>query len=258
MNPGLRHRFVLLGASNLSRGLATIVAMVRQAWREPLDIIAAPGRGRSYGLTTRLMGRELSSLRHCGLWSACDSLSDLPTSALVTDVGNDVMYGVPVDEILNWVEAVFRRLQNLQATVVATPLPIEPLRRLTPRQYQVLRTMLFPRNRAPFAEAQARAEAVDRGLRELVKTYGATLIEPRLAWYGIDPIHVRRSQWNNAWGEIVGAWQPPSPVEPIVMRHWTWVRSQLWRPAERRWFGIAQRRAQPAVTFSNGTRLSLY
>jgi hypothetical protein len=258
VGPSPTRRVILLGASNLSRGLATIVAMVRQAWSEPLDIVAAPGRGRSYGLTTRLLGRELPSLRQCGLWSACDSLGDLPTCALVTDVGNDVMYGVPVDEILAWVEDVFQRLHLLQATVVATALPLGPLERLTPRQYQVARTLLFPRNRTTFPEARARAEAVDRGLRRLAETYGATLIEPRLGWYGIDPIHVRRSQWNDAWGEIVGAWRPPSPIEPVVMRQWTWLRSQLWQPAERRWFGIPQRRAQPAIALADGTHVSLY
>lgn len=256
--PSPGRRVVLLGASNLSNGLATIVALARQAWPEPLDIVAAPGRGRSYGLTTRVLGRELSSLTACGLWSACDSHSDLPTSALVTDVGNDVMYGVPVDEILAWVDEVFRRLQKRQAKVVATALPLETLRRLRPRQYQVLRTLLFPRNRASFAEARDRAEAVDRGVRRLAEAYGATLIEPQLAWYGIDPIHVRRSQWNTAWGQIVGAWQPPSPVTPVALRSWTWARSQLWAPAERRWFGIPQRRAQPAIKFPDGSRVSLY
>lgn len=251
-------RLVLLGASNLSRGLPTLLATARRAWSEPLDVIAAAGRGRSYGLTSALLGRELTGLLPSALWQAWHERPDLPTSALVTDVGNDVMYGVPVDEILTWVEETLRRLGERGASTVVTALPMERLRRLNPRTYRALRTLLFPRNRDDFASALERAEAVDAGVRRLAKVYGAALVDPSLDWYGFDPIHIRRRRWSAAWRTIVAAWRPPQAPPDVGVAPWSWIAAQLWRPAERRLFGMQQRRAQPCVTFTDGTRVSLF
>lgn len=242
----------------MSRGLPTLLATARRAWGEPLDVVAAPGRGRSYGLSTVLLGRELAGILPSGLWPAWRQASDLPTSALVTDVGNDVMYGVPVDRILAWVDEALYRLRDAGAAVVVTALPMERLRRLGPRTYRMLRTLLFPRNRDDFSVALERAEQVDAGVRRLAQAYGAGLIEPQTDWYGVDPIHIRRAQWGEAWRTIVAAWRPPLAPPPVGVAPWTWVAAQWWRPEERRLFGVVRRRAQPCVTFADGTRVSLY
>lgn len=251
-------RLVLLGASNLSRGLPTLMATARGAWPESLDIVAAAGRGRSYGQNSRLFGREMVGITASGLWPELSRRPPLPTSALVTDVGNDVMYGVPVDVILGWVAEVLERLRSMGADTVVTTLPLGPLSTLNPRTFTVLRSLLFPLNRTSFADSQRRATEVDAGLRRLAVEYGATLIEPPASWYGFDVIHIRRAQWGTAWKTLVEAWRPPLPVSRVAIRPWTWIGGQLQPPAERRWFGIRQVRRQPCATFADGTRLSLY
>lgn len=252
------HRLVLLGASNLSRGLPTLLATARRAWAEPLDVLAAPGRGRSYGLTTSLLGRGLSGILACGLWAEMDRRTEMPTCGLVSDVGNDIMYGVPVDQILEWVDEALRRLRSRGASAVVTSLPTERLKRLGPRSYEAMRSVFFPRNRSSFAESRSRMEAVDCGVRRLAAGHGARLIELPAAWYGIDPIHIRRAHWSTAWSTVVEAWRPPLDVPRMNVATWTWCAAQMWRPAERRWFGLRDRRVQPCATFADGTRVSLY
>jgi len=251
-------RLVLLGASNLSRGLPTLLATVRSAWATPLDIVAAPGRGRSYGQTTRVLGRELSGIVSSELWSAWLERSPLPTFALLTDVGNDIMYGVPIERTLGWIEESLRRLRDGGAATVVTALPVHRISQMTLRQYHTLRAVLFPRNRDTLDMVLRRVADLDAGLRSLATSYGAHLLAPPPDWYGVDPIHIRRSQWSTAWGEIVAAWNPPSRPARVGIAPWTWLRAQLWQPAERRFFGVLQRRAQPSVSFADGTRLSLY
>lgn len=256
--PPPQRRVVLIGASNLSRGLPTLIELARRGWREPLDVVAAPGRGRSYGLTSRLLGRQLPSLTTCGLWSALDAGPRLPTSALVTDVGNDIVYGVPVEQLLRWVEEVLDRLRRHEAQTTVTSLPLAALSGLSPGRYKVLRSLIFPGFRITLAEALERAQAVDAGLRRLAERYGATFVEARGAWYGIDPIHIRRPHWSAAWGEIVSTWQPPHGIERVRVAPWTWFASQLQQPAERRLWGFTQRRLQPSATLADGTRVSIY
>jgi hypothetical protein len=193
-----------------------------------------------------------------GLWDELARRPELPTAALVTDVGNDIMYGVPVDVILDWVGEVLRRLRSAGAQTVVTALPLGPISALNPRTYQVVRSLIFPRNRDSFATARRRADDVDAGLRRLAAEYGAMLFEPPPEWYGLDAIHIRRARWGAAWKEVVDAWHPPRRPERVAVRPWTWLGGQLQVPAERHWFGIRQARRQPCATFVDGTRLSLF
>jgi hypothetical protein len=253
-------RVVLLGASNLSQGLATVLATTRRLWNSPLDILVADGRGRSYGMPSRLLGRGLSGITECGLWRELEASRRLPTAGLVTDVGNDVMYGAAADEILGWVRLCLDRLsRHDDVRLVVTGLPIARAERLSPQQFLAFRTVLFPRNRDDFASVLRRAQVVDTGLRELAARYGAAFVAAPIEWYGVDPIHIRRSLRPTVWNQVLALWNESStPEEPVGVSIWNSMRAQLWAPAERRVFGMTQRRRQPLVEYADGTRLSFY
>ena len=68
-----RPRVVVLGASNVTRGISTIVETAQLAVGGPIDLYAAFGHGRSLGLYTRVLGRGLCSLLDAGLWRALDN-----------------------------------------------------------------------------------------------------------------------------------------------------------------------------------------
>ena len=65
-----RPRVVVLGASNVARGISTIFETARLAVGGPIDLYAAFGHGRSLGLYTRVLGRGLCGMLDAGLWNA--------------------------------------------------------------------------------------------------------------------------------------------------------------------------------------------
>src|SRR4051812_20775188 len=117
-------RVILLGASNVTRSLSTIVETARRLLGHPLDILAAFGHGRSYGLRHRLFWRELPGIVECGLWEALEQRPPSAAVALVTDIGNDLLYDVPVPDIAAWFQTCLDRLTRASARVVLTPLPL--------------------------------------------------------------------------------------------------------------------------------------
>jgi len=130
-------RAVFLGASNLKRGLPALYGAFRRAAPGPVEVLAACGHGRSYVGWSRIGWgvRALPGIAPgdapgspdgagCGLWRALERLGPLPTVALLTDVGNDLLYGPPVDAILAGVALCIDRLQELGAAVVCTPLRV--------------------------------------------------------------------------------------------------------------------------------------
>ena len=248
-------RVVALGASNLTRGFRTVVATARAAWGPRVEVVAALGHGRSYGAHSNLLGRRLPGILESGLWRQLESSPRIPTRALVTDVGNDILYGFSVQQTLAWVDEALGRLLGFTQDIVLTDLPLASIRRLSRARFLAFRSILVPSCRLSLGEVVDRAGRVNAGLAELSAARGVRLFPLKPAWYGLDPIHIRPALWRRAWQEILGseaavAGQRGSPAETL--------RLYLMRP-ERRWlFGIEQRTPQPGVALPSGARVRLY
>lgn len=253
-------RFVLLGASNLTRGIATIVDTVEQLSVGPREILAAQGHGRSYGCRSQVLLRSLPGIIECGLWERLASLPAAPTAALLTDIGNDVLYGAPVEQIVGWIEQVLDRLEQAQARAVMTLLPLCNLPRVETRRFQYFIKLIYPGYRLSPAELTERACALDRRLREIGARRGVALIEPRLEWYGLDPIHVRRRQLAAVWSEILSHWSADGSRCSSAARtsYRDWLRLRTTAPDTIWWLNVKRRHPQPALHWADGSSLAFY
>ena len=254
-----RRRFILLGASNLARGLSSVVSAACHHWGCPLDIVAAIGHGRSYGNPSQVLVRGLPGILPCGMWQALAEREPLPSLALVTDIGNDIFYGVNVPQIADWVGQCIDRLQDAGAQVIVTSLPVCNLERVSAAHFAVMRRLLFPSCRLTLAGAKDSARALNELVIHEARSRGATLVEPRAAWYGLDPIHIRWGQQKTAWHAVLDAGQSADSAaigaEIVSPR---WINLLRLAPHERRLFGFEQRRAQPCARLVGGSWLSLY
>ncbi len=248
-------RVVALGASNLTRGLQTVVSTSRAAWGPGVEVLAALGHGRSYGARSRLVFRTLPGILDCGLWHELACRPQVVTRALVTDVGNDILYGFSAEQTLAWVDEAVSRLHRVTDDIVITDLPVASIRGLSSTKFLAFRSILVPSCRLSLAQVLERVEHVNAGLAELASARALRLFHLDPAWYGFDPIHIRPSLWNEAWRQIVGA--PPqrgANGTPMAEN----LRLYLRRP-ERRWmFGVEQFTPQPGLALSSGGRLWLY
>jgi hypothetical protein len=251
-------RLVLLGASNVARSIDLIVRSAQRLLGGPLDIRLAMGHGRSYGDESMLLGRRLPGILPCGLWNDLQPRPASETYALVTDVGNDVMYEVPVPQIVAWVEECLRRLADAGAKIVVTRLPLESLN-IPRRRYLALRTLFYPRCGLPREEALRRARELDEALCAAARRYGACVAPVRPAWYGIDAVHIGIRPAAAAWMEILSHWldQPP-PAQAVrrSLRCWWYLSSLV--PQSRRVFSFEQRRHQPSGRLRDGSTVAVY
>jgi hypothetical protein len=254
-----RRRVVLLGASNVARGISVILGTAGQVWAQPLEVFVACGRGRSYGRPSRVLRRELSSITDCGLWDAIRARDPLPTAALVTDIGNDLVYERSVDEIGDWVDACLSRCAALDARLLVTRLPIDNLAGLAEWKFRLVRKIFFPRCRLDLATITERATALDARLLQVATRWGARTISHRREWYGFDPIHITFGQMSRAWREILGHWTDDGsqrPLERASLGRALYLHSVF--PECRKVFGFEQRAAQPAGQLRDGSTLWFY
>jgi hypothetical protein len=248
-------RAILLGASNLKISLPPLLAGLRQRAGGPVEALAACGHGRSYGAWSRfLFVRRLPGIAGCGLWPALEALPPRHTLALLTDAGNDLVYGASPEEIAGWIGTCLDRLDRYEAKTVLTLLPLPRLEKLTPWQVRLAVSLLFPGRPAPWPGLLERARDLDGRLRELGERHGVRLVEPEVAWYGLDPIHLRRKVRQQVWDHVLSLWFPDPPAKvPGRLPRIPWFGAE-----ETRLGPLNLRTAQPALRLEDGTTVSFY
>jgi len=248
-------RVIALGASNLTRGFHTVVATARAAWGSEVEIVAALGHGRSYGAPSRLLVRTLPGILGCGLWRHLESSPTIPARGLVTDVGNDILYGFSAQQTLSWVDETIGRLARFTNDIVLTDLPLGSVQHLSRAKFFVFRSILVPSCRLSFEQVVEAAECVNAGLSRLAQAREVRLFHLEPSWYGLDPVHIRPSRWREAWRKILG--------EPFVGDEHGCSRSEALRlyfmRPERRWlFGFEQFTRQSGKSLRSGGRVWLF
>jgi hypothetical protein len=209
-------RVVVVGASNVRRGLARLAAVVRSRAPAPVDLFLAIGHGRSYGATSRVWLRRLPSILRCGLWRSLDREPECGPAggALVTDIGNDLLYGFPPAQVADWVHECVGRLADRGLHVAVTRLPLASVRRVGAVRYRALRTLYVPGCPLTLPGLVAAAADLDDRVARIAASAGATLLEQPGAWYGIDAIHLRRRRLDDLWHAAADAWGLPGGPAP--------------------------------------------
>jgi hypothetical protein len=259
-DPARRRRLILLGASNLTRGFSVVLETARRVWGTPVEILGAMGRGRSYGQSTTLLGRGLPGILKCGLWPAIDRQGPAPTAALLTDIGNDILYEVPVERLVGWVAECFQRLASCGAMTIVTQLPVENLKNLSPRRFLFYRRLFVPNCRLDQAEITARVLEVNERVVRMARERGLSIVAQQPHWYAMDPIHIQLSAWGTAWRTILAPWnveraRGQESARASLLRA---ARCALFFPENAAYFGVARRVRQPCARLRDGTTVALY
>jgi len=253
-------RVVILGASNVARGIGTIVDVARQTFGGPVEIMAAMGHGRSYGLTTSIPFRTLPSILSCGLWRALSQGSDWPTWTILTDIGNDLIYGSRPAQVTAWVDECAARLRPVSEHMVLTGLPLSSVQGIGLLRFHAFRNVLFPKSTLRLVDAKQHAVALDEEVRRLAAAHSAALVVPESQWYGVDPIHIRVLVQRQAWQKIFSLFARrdflPSTIPRGSWREW-W-RVMMIRPEESRVLARDRKVVQPAVMLRDGSSVSFF
>ena len=248
-------RVVALGASNLTRGWHTVISAARAAWGTEVDVLGALGHGRSYGVPSRAFGRTLPGILESGLWHTLSSLPPAQSRGLVTDVGNDILYGFSAAQTLEWVEEAVDRLQRVTRDVVLAGLPLASVRRLSRPKFLLFRSILFPWSRLSLPEVVEAAEQLSEGIAALSNARGLRLVNLRTEWYGADPIHIRPDFWRHAWQEILGA---DAPRESPALAMTEGLQLYLMRAEHQQLFGVEVGRPQSGTRLGRGGKVWLF
>ena len=252
-------RVVLLGASNLTRGISTIVDTARRIWGAPLEVFAALGHGRSYGLTSAVLARKLPGILQCGLWDALSAIAAGRHGRADYRCGqrHSLRCAGRVDSRLG--RGMRRAIGGRRTRRSCSRCRRRPRsRRCRSGATRSSARCAFPGCRLSRNDAFSRAEQLDAGLQELAARRGLRAVRPRSEWYGFDPIHIRRRHWPIAWNEVLSAWRAETGETNLARFVRAVALSAIARCGAARIFGIEQRAAQPCGRLRDGTTIAIY
>lgn len=238
---------IVLGASNVSLALPHLWHGVRQSTEQATRLVVVAGHGRSYGLPSTVLGRTLPSILQSKCWETLEHFvpKEAPLEAIITDIGNDIVYGVSASVLGCWIQECVDRLRRWPVRLTMTELPLVSLSRMSRSRFLLFRSLLFPQSTLEFQDALGIGAAVNSIVRSIARDVDARLVAPARDWYGIDPIHIRGSLRRFAWSQICPL-IPDAPPLPPPTPFDTW---RLWRqrPALM-WRGKRQlEQAQPVL-----------
>jgi len=248
---------VVIGASNVSRGFSRLVEVIGSHEISPLDLFVTAGHGRSYGVTSSIGVRSLPSILACGLWRDLESQLagrfERKILGMVTDVGNDLIYGYPPETVAEWVREVVRRLSDRNAKVTMVRLPLASLAKASPIQYMAIRSFFAPWLKLNFEEMKAAAQRLDSYLASIANEFGASQIEQPGEWYGLDAIHIRRRQIHELWHLGCQSWGLGFRGNSWTLRPGEKLALHAAGAYERSVLGIKLETPQPILKFSPST-----
>lgn len=206
LQPGSPVLLVLLGASNLSLGWFALARHMQACLHpRPMEFMVAAGPGRAYRASGGLLNIVYPPVQSSEIFEAArrKSESGYRVIALVTDIGNDIMYGVSAEQLIGTIQQVFDQLRSVHADIFFTTLPAAFERGIHPIRFYILRTLLLPASRVSYDEAMAAIIQVNQYLREAASQEGH-LIPDVDRFLGFDEIHYGWLRAQHAWSHIAG------------------------------------------------------
>jgi hypothetical protein len=229
---------ILLGASNLSRGCFAFSKHMKACLHpRPVEVLIASGPGRAYYASGGLLNVVYPPIYSSDIFEVAHNKSEsgYQVVALVTDIGNDIMYGVSTEKVIETLQQVFARLQSMNAKIFYTTLPVAFEKGDRPAWFCLLRSLLFPRSTVSYDEAIAGIIEANQFLRKYDSEHSHSI--PDMDCYlGFDEIHYGWLCAHNAWSHVaqvmlgtLGVNMTSEITLPRMIRsYWEGLRQVIW------------------------------
>ena len=195
---------ILLGASNLSRGCFALARHMRACLRpRTVEVLIASGPGRGYCVPGGLLNINYPPICSSDIFDVAQKKSEsgCRVIALVTDIGNDIMYDVSAEKLTETIQQIFVTLRSMDAEIFYNTLPVAFEKTVHPAWFYILRSVLLPFSRVSYDEAKAGIIAVNQFLNESASE-NCHLIPDMDRYLGFDEIHYGWLRAHHAWSHV--------------------------------------------------------
>ena len=196
--------FIFLGASNLARSFHGLKYCIERCiLPRPAIFMHAMGPGRGYLSRGGILNTVYSPILNCGILEAARNkkIKDQLVVALITDIGNDIMYGVSSEKIIDGLQYLINTLCEFKTNIFITSIPVDLENDISELHFHIIRQIYFPKSPVKYSQASNNIKAINKFILQS-SNKKITTIDDMKQFCGIDKIHYSILKSQSAWCHI--------------------------------------------------------
>lgn len=198
--------FLLMGASNLARGYSMLShTLSKSLENKNSKFLNALGPGRAVCARGGMFNFTYSPIKDCRVIEKAEKETKKAsrTAVLITDIGNDLMYGISADTLIENLDEMINRMLGWDADIFLTSIHVDLKRDVSPRTFLFLRFFFYPGSKVTYEETDSFVVKVNEYLKEKSeKNERVHLITGMGSFAGLDKIHYSLSKTHSAWSLV--------------------------------------------------------
>ena len=198
--------FIFLGASNLARAFYGLKRCIERCiFPRSASFVHAMGPGRGYVSQGGILNAVYSPILNCGILEAVRNkrIKNQQVVALITDIGNDIMYGVSSEKIINGLQSLLNALGEFKTNIFITSIPVDFENDISELHFHIIRQIYFPKSPVKYSQASNNIKAINKFILQS-SNKKITVIDDMKQFCGIDKIHYSIFKSQSAWSHVVG------------------------------------------------------
>ena len=199
--------FVLLGASNLARGYSALTRQISKNISAS-EFLNALGPGRAYCARGGLFNFTYSPIGECRVMESAKVYAErgFRMTVLLTDIGNDIMYGVPESSLIECLDTLIEKSLRLNAEVFVTSIHVDVSKDMGKTSFKLLKSIFYPNSPVTFDQADSAVKKLNHYLAEKSQQNERVhLVSGLGAFCGLDKIHYGLFKSHLAWSRVANA-----------------------------------------------------
>ncbi len=198
--------FLFLGASNLARGYTLLTRHLSKCLdgNKP-EFINALGPGRGFCARGGMFNFSYPPIQDCRAIEIAERKSRKAqrTVILITDIGNDLMYGISADTLIEGLDSLLARMQKWDAEIFMTSIHVDLKKDVSPTTFFILKSFFYPGSSITYEETELFIEKVNGYLEEKARNNEKVhLIKGMEIFAGLDKIHYSLLKTHSAWSKV--------------------------------------------------------
>ena len=196
--------FLLMGASNLARGYSLLTRHISSCFgKNKTEFLNALGPGRGFCARGGMFNFNYPPIQDCRILEVAKKKSCDIRAVLITDIGNDLMYGVLADILIESLDGLIGRALQWDAEIFLTSIHVNLKKDVSPTMFFILKSFFYPGSSITYEEADLFIIKVNGYLEEKARQNERVyLISGMTSFIGMDKIHYSFLKTHLAWEKI--------------------------------------------------------
>jgi hypothetical protein len=203
-DPSGKILFLLMGASNLARGYSMFTRHISSCFeKDKTEFLNALGPGRGFCSRGGMFNFTYPPIQDCRILEAAKKKSSNTRVVLITDIGNDLMYGVSADTLIESLDGLIDRALQWDAEIFLTSIHVDLKKDVSQTTFFILKSFFYPGSSITYEETDLFIIKVNGYLKEKSgKNERVHLISGMESFAGADKIHYSLLKTHSAWKKI--------------------------------------------------------